>query len=220
MKNPFLFLVLFSTQIFLAQQNKTAFEVHQMLYYENENCPKDNFQNKYHVIYQNFYNETKYAFYNLNSFSDEKIILYLVNQHKVIDYELFALSQFNAASVVELLITDMKSINDVEHLPKNNSKLSYLKKENVIRDHRMLTAYTFKVKNFSRAKQIIYYIDHSSSGVPFSFHEGFYEEMRKEGFPLLGNVVQRDEIDHNGNVCTYTLKSIQKPNKKFMVLLE
>lgn len=217
MKNLVLFLLffIFSLQTILSQQTKVPFEVHQMLYYENLNCSNSNFQSKYTVVYQNFHDASKHAVYFLNSFSDEAIVLYLMNQNKVIHNERFASRDFNAASIVELNIHNMKNINDVAQLQESNIKLKYVKKENVIRENRMLTAYHFKVKNYGKAKTIIYYIDHGSTGIPFSFHESFYTEMQNEGFPLIGNVMQRDEISRDGQVCSYMLKSIQKPNKKF-----
>ena len=215
MKNLFLLFALFSSSLFWAQENTTAFEVHQMLYYENEDCHGKNMHSKYNVIYQNFYDETQYAFYNMNSFKDQAFLLYFINKNKLIHFEQFAASQFNAASRVEIMLENMKDMEDVEDLPQSKVKFKLQKKENVIKGNRMITAYHFKVKNFERAKEIIYYIDHASSGVPFSFHEGFYEIMRDEGFPLMGNVVKREEIDARGQICTYTLKSARKPNKEF-----
>ncbi len=215
MNNVFFLFAILSINVIWSQENTTAFEVHQMLYYENEDCQGKDMHSRYNVIYQNYYDETQYAFYNMNSFNDELFLLYFINQNRLIHYEQFVAKQFNGASRVEVLLKDMKDMEDVENLPESKVKFKFLKKENVIKDNRMITAYHFKVKNFERAKEIIYYIDHASSGVPFSFHEGFYEIMKTEGFPLMGNVVKREEKDARGQICTYTLKSARKPNKQF-----
>lgn len=219
MKNSLFYCVLFiGTQLLFSQQKKTPFDVHQLLYYENQNCTNDWYQNKYAVIYQNFYDSGQYIAYNLASFNDQSIVIYFVNQNRVMHYESFSLASFNAASNVELAIQDMKHMKDLDHLPKSKTKLKFIKKENLIREHRMLTAYYFKAKNLEHIKEVVYYIDHGSSGTPFSYHESFYEEMKKHNFPLLGNVVQRDEISKDGETCSFVLKSIQQPNKKFSVI--
>lgn len=220
MKNFFslIFTFLLGTSLLFSQQSKTSFEVHQLLYYENENCSSDNHQNKYAVIYQNFYDQSQYIAYNLKSFNDQAIILYFINQNKVIHHENYPLANFNAASNVELVVEGIDNLNDLDHLPTSKIKLKFFKKENLIKEHRMLTAYYFKSKNFENVKEVIYYIDHGSSGTPFSYHATFYDEMRKENFPLIGNVVQRDEVSKNGTICSFFLKSIQQPNKKFSVI--
>lgn len=217
MKILSLFLAVFIVQSFYSQQNKTNFQVDQMLYYENEDCSNEFVQNKYTVVYQNLSDETNYVVYKLNSFQDEEILLYFINNNKLVHYKQLDFRQYNAASEVEVLIKDMEN---TDYLEESNIQFKFITKESIVRNHRMLTAYRFKVKNYDNANEIIYYIDHGSSGIPFSYHKGFYESMRKEGFLLAGNVVQRDEINQNGNKCTYTLKSIQKPNKKFTVFSE
>lgn len=220
MKNLVLFIFIFSfpLQTAFSQQSKVPFEVHQMLYYENIDCQNSELQDKYTIIYQNFYDASKYIIYHLNSFNDSATFLYLINQNKVMHYEHFVLQKFNAASQVELHVNGFENMDDLDNLSSSKVKLKYIEKESVIRDNRMLTAYHFKVKNFDRAKKIIYYIDHGSSGIPFSFHESFYEEMRSEGFPLIGNVVQRDELRVDGDTCTFVLRSNRNPNKKFHVV--
>jgi len=210
-----IFISCSSMNLLFSQEKKVGFEVDNMLYYENENCYTSNLKDKYTVIYQDFYNPSKYVVYHLNSFNDENIILYIINQNKLLHYEILSLAEYNAASRVELLVSGKENIDDLSLLDESNIKLKFIEKESVIRDNRMLTAYRFKAKNFDKAEEIVYYIDHAGSGVPFSFHKSFFDEMKKEGFPLIGNVVQRDEINENGNTCSYVLKSNQKPNKEF-----
>ena len=213
--------LLFTFHSVFSQERKVPFDVHQVLYYENQNCTNDFYQNKYAVIYQNVHEKGKFITYNLQSFSDETIILYVVNKYKVMNYQSYPQANFNAASRVEILMEGLKDMNDVTHLPESKVVLKFVEKENLIRDNRMLTAYHFKAKNLDDVKKVVYYIDHGSSGLPFSYHQSFYEEMQNQNFPLLGNVVQRDEITRNGSVCTFVLKRVQDPQKKVnLVFLE
>lgn len=220
MKHLFFLLFLFSTQLFFSQSKSSDFEVHQMLYYENENCQESMGLFKYTIIYQNQYEPGKFALYYLNSFSDEVIILYLANRFNLIYADYFNLAEFNAATMIEAYAGDMKDLNDVSKFKKTNVKHKFVEKENVLLNNRMLTAYTFKVKNADDLKEVVYYIDHASSGIPFSIHESFYEAMREEGFTLIGNVVQRDDTYRNGITCTHHLKSQQPPNKKISVIFD
>ncbi len=210
-------LICFFTLTSFSQDLQSSFDVHQVLYYENENCSNDNFQNKYAIVYQNLQEPGKFITYSLKSFQDPSITLYLVNQHKVIANPSFPHANFNAASGVEIDVKGIKSLNDVQNFPDSKVELKYIKKENVRKGHRMLIAYHFKAKNFDNIKEIIYYIDHSDSGYPLSFHKSFYEEMRKSNNPLIGNVVQRDEILKNGETCSFVLQRVKESRKKFAV---
>lgn len=223
MKTKFLtlFICFFSFQILIAQAVEEPLEVHQVLYYENQDCHDDQRLNKYAIVYQNLDDPGKHVVCYLNSFQGELVSLYFTNQHKTFHAENFAVSDFNSSNIVEVnALVGMENLDDLSRFPESNVKLNYLKKEKLIRNNRMLTAYHFKVKNHKNAKDIIYYIDHASSGVPFSFHKGFYEEMRNENIPLIGNVVQRDELNRNGDTCSYILKSSRAANKKFNVLFQ
>jgi hypothetical protein len=208
---------LFVGSSLFSQIRRTPFDVQQVLYYENENCSNAMYQNKYAVIYQNFRDNSKFITYNLNSFQDESIVLYVVNQYKVISNEIYPHANFNSATQVEIEVKGMNNLDDVEQFPKSKVKLQFVDKENLIKDHRMMTAYHFKAKNYNKVKKITYYIDHGSSGKPFSYHESFFEEMKANNLPLIGNVVQRDEISKTGETCTFVLKRFQESQKKFNI---
>lgn len=211
-------LLVLTLHVCLAQQTKIPFEVHQMLYYENTNCHDKNSMNKYTIVYQNFNDESKNIICYLESFNGDFTSLYVVNQHKVIHAENFVLRDFNVANTVELYPKSMQDLDDVNQFESSDIKLKLVKTEDEIRDGRMLKAYYFDAKKYDGVKQVVYYIDHGYSGKPFSFHESFYEEMRKEGLPLLGNVVQFDVVKRNGETCTYMLKRTDQSNKKFFMV--
>lgn len=211
-------LFLLTSQVLFSQERKVPFDVHQILYYENDNCTSDEYQNTYAVVYQNIHEKGKFITYNLNSFNDESMVLFVVNKYKVMNYQSYSQASFNAASRVEILMEGLKDLDDVTHFHESKVVLKFLDKESLIRDNRMLTAYYFKAKNLDEVKKVVYYIDHGSNGVPFSYHQSFYEAMIHEGFPLIGNVVQRDEITRDGSVCSFVLKRIQEPKKKFKLI--
>ena len=220
-KVPLIVLFLVSFYSLTAQEKTYLFETHQILYYETENFPiKENkFIRKYHIIHQNLREKGKYAIYSINSFNEEKIIFRFYEDFKKLNITSNHIPtlHYRAASKMELE-QYTPNYESVERSSEIKARHKFLKKENEIKDNRMLTAYHFRVKNWELAKYIVYYIDHASSGIPFSEFREFYTEMEKEGFPLIGNVVVKETIDYQGNHTFLHLKKIEPTNKEISFL--